>query len=315
MGEFIPWYRDKDGSLQIRDKDTYIRMMAWTEAEAVYYSDVVTPGFIGIERFEEIINPKNDPKIISLGRAFRDMGVSGPDARRALIEIERDGVIPDMIKNNTRFSEFNELFVGRMLRFHVLDAYQAGYEYEWWQSHEHVAEVMLRFGITHNDPDIFVAGFDQSIEMLAVYKEGFNPLRAELARMINIDIRTLALKIAYVMDCSQGNPQIQSWANKYLDDLESSQALLREAMARVRDTNTSVTNLHAYQLIAPVRASIESIRSTIQQPGFIIGLSPEQKTAFRDRIFPYFKPYESLDPSRDPMKSALIVLQQKNGIA
>lgn len=194
------------------------------------------------------------------------MDISGPDAREALVQIERDGIIPDSIKNNPKFPEFKELFVGRMLRFHVLDAYQAGFEYAWWKSHEHVAEVMLRFGITHNDPDRFVAGFDESIEMFDVYKEGFNPLRAELVRMINIDIRTLALKIAYVMDYSQGNPDIQSWANRHLDELESSQTLLRGAMARVRDTNTSVTNLQAYQLIAPIRAGIESIRSTIQQP-------------------------------------------------
>ena len=73
MGEFVPWYIDDSGKMQIHDKDTYQKMMAWTEAEAVYYSDVVTPNFIGIERFESIINPKNDPKIISLGRAFRDM--------------------------------------------------------------------------------------------------------------------------------------------------------------------------------------------------------------------------------------------------
>ena len=46
MGEFIPWYRDADGNMRIRDKDTYIQMMAWTEAEAVYYSDVVTPNFV-----------------------------------------------------------------------------------------------------------------------------------------------------------------------------------------------------------------------------------------------------------------------------
>jgi hypothetical protein len=171
MGEFIPWYRDADGNMQIQDKDTYIQMMAWTEAEAVYYSDVVTPNFVGIERFEQIINPNKKPDIISLGRAFREMGISGPDARQVLIEIERDGVISDMVKNNAKFPEFKELFVGRMLRFHVLDAYQAGFEYAWWQSHEHVAGVMLRFGITHNDPDRFVAGFDESIEMLDVYKE------------------------------------------------------------------------------------------------------------------------------------------------
>jgi hypothetical protein len=84
--------------------------------------------------------------------------------------------------------------------------------------------------------------------------------------MINIDIRTLALKIAYVMDCSQNNIHIQKWANRHLDELESSQSLLRESMARVRDTNTSVANLQAYQLIEPIRESIESIRSTIQQP-------------------------------------------------
>jgi hypothetical protein len=148
--------------MYIHDEDIYKRMMAWTEAEAVYYSDVVTPGFIGIERFDQIINPDNDPKIISLARAFRDMQISSEDARQCLIQIERDGIISDVIKNNPRFHEFEKLFVTRMLRFHVLDYYQAGFEYAWWKKHQNVAEVMLRFGITHNNPEIFTEGFDKS---------------------------------------------------------------------------------------------------------------------------------------------------------
>ena len=48
--------------------------------------------------------------------------------------------------------------------------------------------------------------------MLASYKEGFNPMRAQFARMINVDIRMLALKIAYVMDSLPNNTHIQSLA-------------------------------------------------------------------------------------------------------
>lgn len=103
MGEFIPWYRDESGTLRIHDEATYTRMMAWTEAEAVYYSDVVTPGFVEIERFEQIINPKGNPEIISLGRAFRDMDFTGEEARACLIEIERDGTLPERLKNHPRF--------------------------------------------------------------------------------------------------------------------------------------------------------------------------------------------------------------------
>ena len=146
-------------------------MMAWTEAEAVYYSDVVTPNFIGIERFEQIINPHNNPDIISLARAFRDMNISHEDARQYLIEIERDGILPDAIKNNPQFNDFKELFVMRMLRFHVLDYYQASFEYKWWTEHKNVAEVMLQFGITHNNPEIFAQGFDTSNDMLTHYRE------------------------------------------------------------------------------------------------------------------------------------------------
>lgn len=146
-------------------------MMAWTEAEAVFFSDVVTPQMVGIERFEKIINPGNNPEIISLGRAFRDMKISDEVARSCIIEIERDGTIPDILKNHPRFQEFKNLFVDRMLRFHVLDEYQAGFEYEWWKKHENVARVMLRFATTSNDPKEFVKSFDASTKTLEKYHE------------------------------------------------------------------------------------------------------------------------------------------------
>ena len=62
-------------------------MMAWTEAEAVYFSDVITTHMVGIERFEEIINPTQNPNIVSLGRAFRDLEISNEDARQCLIDL------------------------------------------------------------------------------------------------------------------------------------------------------------------------------------------------------------------------------------
>ena len=92
-------------------------------------------------------------------------------ARQVILEIERDGIIPDIVKSSEKFHEFRNLFIHRMIRFHVLDYYQAGFEYEWWKSHAHVAEVMLRFGITNNNPEEFVHGFDSSKSMLDSYKE------------------------------------------------------------------------------------------------------------------------------------------------
>ena len=44
-------------------------------------------------------------------------------------------------------------------------------------------------------------------------------------------------------------------------------------------------------------------------------LRDDERNAFETRIFPYFKPYESLDPKEEPLKSVLEELMKKNGIS
>ncbi len=298
MGEFIPWYQDETGEWKMRDKQTYQSMMAWTEAEAVYYSDVLIPQMIGIERFESIINPDNNPAIISVARALQDMNISNEDARQYIIEIERDGTMPEAITTHPKYKQYRSVFIERMLRFHLLDAYQAGFEYDWWIKHQETAEVMLRFATTSNVPSEFVEGFETSIHLYRSYQEGFNPLRAEMAQILNIDIRVLALKMSYVLD-SGVTTRAKELIKIELNTLERIFHEVRTAMTRVTDTSKSVSNLQAFVCMKRARKEVQDIQETFLQSDspMLRGLSHDARTSLHDQVLPYFKPYEHISPS------------------
>ena len=64
MGEFLPWRKNENGQWEMIDEEEYLRMMAWTEAVAVHFSDVTIPRMLGMEQFSSIINPESKSDII-----------------------------------------------------------------------------------------------------------------------------------------------------------------------------------------------------------------------------------------------------------
>jgi hypothetical protein len=137
---FVPLVKtDNSGELSICSFEEYMKAVAGNECEAVWYSDVLIPEEFGIDRAEQIFNGD------SVARAFAELGIEKSESREIIREIELYGRIPEEVRTHQLFGRFKNVFIGRLLRYHVMDTDNSKSMYAYWAEHLDIAKVMEDF--------------------------------------------------------------------------------------------------------------------------------------------------------------------------
>lgn len=136
------------------DKETYCKMLARTEALAVFDSDYRFPLELGLEEFEATIGGNK-----SVVRSFYDLDISDPDeVRDCIVSIERDGIIPDKILLHSNYERNRDNIIDRVLRFYCMDHLMGEQPkgYDLWTKQKEFIKVALRFGNVTCKVDEFI---------------------------------------------------------------------------------------------------------------------------------------------------------------
>jgi hypothetical protein len=119
-----------------------------------------------LERFEKIIGGE------SVATSFHALGIYDNETiRTMIIQIERDGYIPDEIMQHPAYEHARKNIIARLLRFHYMDKTQAAAQYDQWKKIPHVAKTALRFCRTISDLTAFEERMDSYHAMIEQYDE------------------------------------------------------------------------------------------------------------------------------------------------
>lgn len=263
MGDLSPLSLGADGKL-LRDAqghsvtcewEAYRRAIAYTECLAVWYSDVVLPSKFGIAETETLTWRGK------IARMFKEMGMDLDEAREAILSIELEGIIPDKMLRSPQYDEFRDVIVGKLLRFHVLDNLQTRIIYDNWIKHPRVAETALRFYKPQTDPQAYVAGALDAIREVGAYSEGLNRFQAEVSYAANIELRPLALKLAYLIQELErgekpGSNVLLNVAERHLSKLFAANDELSRCAAEIHTTEPSPENLAYFAALNKIKSGV-----------------------------------------------------------
>ncbi len=307
LGDFVPYKITEEGTLTSIDLQTYQRAKCGNECEAVYFSDVIMPELFGIDRAEKIFGGN------SVAGAMLSLGIHTEEAREAIVKIEREGIIPKKIINHQNFEKYRDVFIGRLLRFHVLDREKTKKDYEEWIKHPEVGKVALQFCNAYNNLQEYESTFSKTLDHLLHYSEGTNPLKAEIARTINVDIRITALNLAYVKEYllenerkedslhNQKNQETQITLRiKKINEIDEHINLLKEAYLNlleikknIQDIDSSTENISAYEKIITLKkekiADTKNLLNEIREGN---SLSKSQKEYIQGKEVYFFVNHE-----------------------
>ncbi len=283
LGDFVPYKITNKGTLTSIDLQIYQRAKCGNECEAVYFSDVLMPEHFGVNRAEKLFGGN------SVAGAMNALEITQEEARNAIISIEREGIIPKKIINHKNFEKYRDVFIGRLLRFHVLDREKTKRDYEEWMKHPEVGKTALQFCNAYNNVEEYESTFSKTLDQLLSYSEGTNPLKAEISRTINMDIRITALNLAYMkeyllenvklentkLECEKienkisKNEKVENTESEniklekeiqtldiHLELLKRSYDCLLDTKKRIEDIDCSTENIAAYQLLQNLQEGI-----------------------------------------------------------
>ncbi|MBK6690023.1 MAG: hypothetical protein IPG45_36490 [Deltaproteobacteria bacterium] len=298
LSEYLPFELAPDGELRWRPIEDYLQANCAAECNAVWYSDVVLPRRYGHQATEETFGG------ISVGRAFELVGCDEQQARQAIESIELLGVIPERILRHPEFEGLRGIFVDRLLKYHVMDALQTRVLYRTWQENPELAKVAARFGEHHADLTAYQRQFTENLERILNYAEGANPLKAQLTKVMSFDLRTTALRLAYVKQLvsahqGDGHQGVLDQLDRAIDGLHRAWQTLRPLAAGVRDAEPSPENLRALEVLRSIQAGplaqAEALYGDVAKSA--VWLAPEQRQKLEGRLLPHFESL-TLDPQQ-----------------
>ncbi len=298
-GELIPYRLTQDGSLALRDDELevlpfedYLSGMMALEDSAGFFSDVELPGKFGHSRSREVFNG------MSVAEAFEILDIGDPaHARQVYTSIQSKGIIPKEILQHSRYEDVREVLIDRLLKYHVLFREHIKIMYQNWVDHPEMARLALLFGQrTFSDPKEVAGRSEAARQEVRAYREGFNPIKAHLARIGFQEISVIAFQVGHYLEQLRTKPEAAAQEAsrrgvEILRGLKHTQEQLSRVHGAIRNIDPSHDNLQAMRACKLARSGIihtaqEFVASLLQEG------SPLSEAERRDgggRLLPFFK--------------------------
>jgi 8-oxo-dGTP pyrophosphatase MutT (NUDIX family) len=299
----------ENGEIEMHSFEDYFEAIGGNECHAVWYSDVIMPEEFGIAEAESIFSGD------SVASAFLALDMDEEQAREAIRTIELRGEIPKEMLDHPNFERYRDVFIDRLLKYHVLDHENTKGVYEYWEQHPFVLKTAARFCNAFTDLAQYEHHYLSTLDDIRAYTEGLNPLRAHLSRTANVRIRLSAMRLAVLHEhltsrnIEGGQPE---QIVQHLDELAHAYEEINAMRQKVEDVDPSPEHLEMLERLEEWERGLFSEGDRLAES--IIAdrtiFTEFEATMIGDRILPFFESFHS--PSKQEVHDRVSELEQKS---
>jgi hypothetical protein len=245
----------------------------------------------------------------SVGEALEAFGLTGTAAREAIATIEREGVIPkEIVEQTDTYAKYRSIFTERLLKFYVQDREHIRLQIDNWKKNKHVAKTASRFfPLAFGDLKAHLRQIGEFDATMKGYPDGFHPLKSEIARTMVMDVCVRAMQLTHyrqqVWETQQpGYGEVIKEINDTVDELEQALELLRESHTILKGVDPSPEAMQSFITLKRVKQSIlDDVKLYAEQlANDKRYLTEEQIEKNRDRLLPFVQVlYFDKDPEWD----------------